>query len=33
LSAPEFYTKLPNDLEFVMDYIREPAPQKDQNVS
>jgi len=33
LSAPEFYTKLPNDLKLVMDHIREPAVQKDKNVS
>ncbi len=25
LDAPEFYTKLPNDLEAVMDHIRQPA--------
>ena len=33
LSAPEVYTKLPNDLKLVMDHIREPAVQKDKNVS
>ena len=33
LYAPEFYTKLPNDLKVVMDHVRESAVQKDKNVS